>query len=54
MRREPVGLAGDPAASLSVSRRDGQEKREIVGLGQPPAAACDSAERHCWFRFTPA
>lgn len=52
MRRQPVGLASDPATPLGVRRRDGAEKREVVGLGQPPAAACDSAERHvCLFCY---
>lgn len=45
--RQPVGLARDPAASLGVGRRDWRQEREVVGLGQAPAAAGDSAERHC-------
>lgn len=44
--RQAVGLAGDAAAALGVRRRDRCEEREVVGLGQPPAAASDSAERH--------
>lgn len=46
MRRQSVGLAGDPAASLGVRRGDRSEDREVVRLGQPAAAASNSTERH--------
>lgn len=46
MRRQPVRLASDPAASLGVRRRDGRKEREIIGLRQAPTATGDSTERH--------
>lgn len=47
MRRQPVGLPGNPAAAFGIRRRDRWQEREIVGLWEPPATSRDSAERHC-------
>lgn len=46
VRGQAVGLAGDAAAAAGISGGDGRQQREVVGLGQPSAAAGYTAVRH--------